>query len=214
MVANARTQNLQWMADATRSSWLCWEDIRHQLTTFIGESEAKYARLTSRHWLIALLSVHGQLTPLLPCNPLLNSHIENIPVKNKDKLTWAMALEINHKHSSSRCPWVLGRGSLFMSCFSEKLHAIECAHLRNMHWSLGPWYSAVQMGEHEKVEPWGKQLIHGFTSFRKDYCISHENLVRSHKNLPGLWISRLSQLCSLLPPQSLSIYKVRYHMGM
>lgn len=217
-VANARTQHLQWMAGATRSSWLCWEDTRHQLTPSMGESEATYVRLTSRHWLIALLSMHGQQTPLLPCNPLLNSHTENIPVKNKGKLTRAMASEINHKHSRSRCPWVLGRGSLFMSCFSERLYAIECAHLRNMCWSLGPWYGAAQTGEHEKVGPRGKQLIHGFTSFRKDYCISRENLVHSHKNLPGLWTSWLSQLshkCVLCcPHRSLSIYKVRYHMGM
>lgn len=157
-VANARTQHLQWMAGATRSSWLCWEDTRHQLTPSMGESEATYVRLMSRHWLIALLSMHGQQTPLLPCNPLLNSHTENIPVKNKGKLTRAMASEINHKHSRSRCPW----------------------------------YGTVQTGEHEKVGPRGKQLIHGFTSFRKDYCISRENLVHSHKNLPGLWTSWLS----------------------
>lgn len=105
-----------------------------------------------------------------------------------------MVLEMNYKHPSSRCPWVLGRGSLFMSSFSERLHAIECAHLRNLYWSLGPWYGTVQMGEHQKVGPWGKELIHGFTSFRKDYCISRENLVRSLKNLPGLWMSWLSQL--------------------
>lgn len=153
MVANARTQHLQWMADATRSSWLCWEDIR--LTTSTGESEATSTRLTLRHWLTLCLACVARKRLSFPV-----THYST-PVKNKGKLTRAMALEMNHKHPSSRCPWVLGRGSLFMSCFSERLYAIECAHLGNMYWSFGHCYGAVQMGQHQKGESWGKELIHG-----------------------------------------------------
>lgn len=34
------------MADATRSSWLCWEDMRHWLTTTMGDSETTCTRIT------------------------------------------------------------------------------------------------------------------------------------------------------------------------